>query len=82
MFLFLLISLHVHFFPHNTTNPEWVLIEGVITDEENNEPVPYATVRVQRTSVGTISNEEGRFLLRNCFKTYHTRFSMMESKAK
>lgn len=64
MFLFLLISFHVHFFPHNTTNSEWVLIEGVITDEENNEPVPYATVRVQRTSVGTISNEEGRFLLK------------------
>jgi hypothetical protein len=39
------------------------LISGIVLDEMTGEPLPYATIEVQGKAQGTVSNEEGRFIL-------------------
>lgn len=38
-------------------------VSGIVKDSETGEPVPYATVLVEGTSVGTTTDEEGKFSL-------------------
>ena len=40
-------------------------LRGTITSQETNEPVVGATIFIENTTVGTISDEEGKFLLNN-----------------
>ncbi len=37
------------------------VVSGVITDSENNEPLPFASIRLKNYPIGTISNEIGEF---------------------
>jgi len=42
----------------------WYEIKGTILDQRNGKKLPFATIAVYNTSLGTISNEDGSFLLR------------------
>ena len=37
------------------------VVSGVITDSENDEPLPFASIRLKNYPIGTISNEIGEF---------------------
>ncbi len=39
------------------------IVEGIIIDAESNQPLPFATIGIQNTFIGTASNSEGRFVL-------------------
>lgn len=39
------------------------LVEGLIFDRTNNEPIPFASVKVQGETKGTVADENGRFLI-------------------
>jgi hypothetical protein len=43
--------------------PEWKSkhITGILTDEENGEPLPYGTIAIKNTGRGTVSNNNGEF---------------------
>jgi hypothetical protein len=41
------------------------LLKGSVTDKKNGQPVPLVTVYINGTSLGTISDMEGNFMLRN-----------------
>ncbi len=64
-------------------------IKGKVIDEENNKPLPFSTVFVVGSSIGTITNENGEFTLKVPFGTiqigasfigYSTISSIFESK--
>lgn len=38
-------------------------LEGILIDQLSREPIPYATVSVQGTSIGSVSNQNGSFRL-------------------
>ncbi|MEA5401488.1 carboxypeptidase-like regulatory domain-containing protein [Arcicella sp. DC2W] len=66
-----------------------VAIKGKVIDEENNKPLPFSTVFVVGSSIGTIANENGEFSLNVPFGTiqigasfigYSTISSVFESK--
>ncbi|MBB6004526.1 carboxypeptidase-like regulatory domain-containing protein [Arcicella rosea] len=66
-----------------------VTIKGKVIDEENNKPLPFSTVFVVGSSIGTIANENGDFILKVSFGTiqigasfigYTTVSSVFESK--
>lgn len=38
-------------------------LTGVVRDRETNEPVPYATIRLNMTAIGVVANTEGKFEL-------------------
>ncbi|NNF20461.1 MAG: carboxypeptidase-like regulatory domain-containing protein [Saprospiraceae bacterium] len=40
---------------------EYITISGKITDSENAEPLPFASIGMENTSIGTISNNDGDF---------------------
>ncbi|MBQ7180846.1 MAG: TonB-dependent receptor [Bacteroidaceae bacterium] len=40
-------------------------ITGTVVDSETNEPIPGATVKVQGTTMGTLTNVDGKFTLSN-----------------
>ena len=46
----------------NAFTPIFSQIYGVITDE-NNQPLPYATIIIKGTSIGVNSNSEGKYEL-------------------
>jgi hypothetical protein len=46
------------------TIPEWILISGKITDAETSEPLPYATIGIIRRGRGTVTNNNGDFILK------------------
>jgi hypothetical protein len=54
-FYFLLI------FPFFIYSQDRSVASGVITDSENNEPLPFASIRLKNYPIGTISNENGEF---------------------
>lgn len=39
------------------------IIEGILTDKSTQEPIVYATVGIVGSSIGSVSNQEGRFRL-------------------
>ncbi len=45
-------------------SPNYLTIEGSVKDKENNEPIPYCSVSIAETSIGTITNQNGMFLLK------------------
>jgi hypothetical protein len=44
--------------------PEWVFITGRITDAETTDPLPYATIGISRRGRGTVTNNNGDFILK------------------
>jgi hypothetical protein len=46
------------------TIPEWVFIRGKIADAETSEPLPYATIGISRRGRGTVTNNNGDFILK------------------
>jgi hypothetical protein len=38
-----------------------IVVKGKIVDSESNDPLPYATINVIQTAIGTISNQVGEF---------------------
>lgn len=54
--------------PESTSDPvikpEFVEINGIISDARNRKPLPYATVGILNSNFGTITNQSGDFILR------------------
>jgi hypothetical protein len=48
---------------HGNTTAADRVIEGTVINSENKEPLPFATILILGTNVGTSSNFEGRFVL-------------------
>lgn len=58
-----LISVIITFFSFVTTAQNAVkTISGIILDQENNEPIAFASVYIKGQAIGTTSNEEGKFI--------------------
>jgi len=51
------------------------LIEGVITDYDSGEPIPYATIRVEGTGRSMVANQDGRYRIRLEKVSHHLKFS-------
>ncbi len=41
------------------------VIKGQVLDRDTNEPLPFATVQIQDTNIGAISDESGKFIITN-----------------
>lgn len=48
----------------SSTLPEWIIITGRITDAATSEPLPYATIGISRRGRGTVTNNNGDFILK------------------
>ncbi|MCU0376961.1 MAG: carboxypeptidase-like regulatory domain-containing protein [Bacteroidales bacterium] len=44
--------------------PEWIIITGRITDAATSEPLPYATIGISHRGRGTVTNNNGDFILK------------------
>lgn len=42
-----------------------ITVNGIVFSEEDNEPIQGATVQIKGTSIGTITDEAGKFSLSN-----------------
>ena len=51
------------------TSPEKITIEGTVIDNNNNEPIVGATVRLKRGTKGTATNAHGKFVITGCSPT-------------
>ncbi len=47
----------------NKEEPSYLTVKGVLLDENTKEPIRYATVSVDATSIGSITNKSGEFRL-------------------
>ncbi len=47
-------------------------ISGIITDATSGKPVPYATVQIEGTSLGSVANSSGRFEIKHVPPGTHT----------
>ncbi len=47
----------------NTKN---ISIKGIVVDEIGKEPLPGVTISIKNTKIGTLTNLDGEFLLKNC----------------
>jgi iron complex outermembrane receptor protein len=53
------------------TNCNYIL-KGKVFDMENNEPLPFATVRILESDQGTTTDEKGEFIIEKiCFEEFH-----------
>lgn len=58
-------------------------IKGNIVNSENSESLPFTTIQIQGTNIGTVSNEDGYFELKAHFKnTDSVVFSMLSFKTR
>lgn len=55
-FLFICFIGNLYMFSQNNS-----VVSGIITNGENNEPLPYASITLVNYPIGTISNEQGEF---------------------
>lgn len=53
---------HEQFESIDTVN--YFMVEGILYDRISNEPIPYVSINVENTSIGTISNLDGYFKLK------------------
>ncbi len=42
----------------------YLMLEGIVKDKESGEPIPYCTVGVLETGIGTVTNQNGQFLFK------------------
>jgi len=47
-----------------STAQDYWQIKGIVTNSETREPLPYANLRIVNKSFGTISNQQGQFIIR------------------
>lgn len=47
----------------SSQSPGQSVVRGIILDRENSAPIPFASLYIPGTSIGTISNNEGQFRL-------------------
>lgn len=47
---------------HSQTD-NYMVITGIVSDSDTNEPLPYATIAVAGTAIGVVSNEVGQFFI-------------------
>src|SRR5258707_15437140 len=40
------------------------ILKGIVINDSTREPVPYATVTIKGRSISTVTNEEGRFIVK------------------
>ncbi|MFM7857328.1 MAG: carboxypeptidase-like regulatory domain-containing protein, partial [Flammeovirgaceae bacterium] len=46
-------------------------LEGRVLDEKTGEPIPFANVFLDNTTLGTVSEQNGNFIIRNVFYPAH-----------
>ncbi|NLJ43843.1 MAG: carboxypeptidase-like regulatory domain-containing protein [Bacteroidales bacterium] len=56
---------------------EKTIIKGVVTDASTGEPVPYASVLLKGTSVGTLTDATGKYLIETTIRASEIRFSFI-----
>jgi len=74
--IFLLISLNVY--PQESGK---TIIRGIVTDAHTGDPVPYVSVLLKGTSVGTITDNQGKYLIQTTVKADEIRFSFIGYEA-
>lgn len=56
---------HVFFFCAITSSVcSQVILEGKVVDQDSKQPIPFANIGIAKANVGTVSNQDGSFLLR------------------
>ncbi len=70
--IFLLISLNIY-----SQESEKTIIKGTVTDANTGDPVPYVSVLLKGTSVGTITDRNGKYLIKTNVKATEVRFSFI-----
>lgn len=43
--------------------PSYITVSGIIYDQITNEPLPYSSIQITNSTIGTISNQDGEFKL-------------------
>lgn len=56
LFIFLIILAHISFAQNG-------VVRGVVRDEKSNQPVPFANVVIQNTTVGSVTDFDGKFVI-------------------
>jgi len=56
---------------------EKTIIRGIVTDASTGEPVPYVSVLLKGTSVGTLTDAAGKYLIETAVKATEIRFSFI-----
>lgn len=56
---------------------EKTIIKGLVTDASTGEPVPYVSVLLKGTSVGTLTNAGGKYLIETSVRAAEIRFSFI-----
>ncbi len=74
--IFLLISLNIY-----SQESEKTIIKGIVTDANTGDPVPYVSVLLKGTSVGTITDSKGKYLIQTSVKAAEVRFSFIGYEA-
>ncbi|MDR2036371.1 MAG: carboxypeptidase-like regulatory domain-containing protein [Bacteroidales bacterium] len=49
---------------HTERNKSHLILEGIVKDKENNEPIPYCSVNISENGMGTVTNQNGAFILK------------------
>lgn len=61
--LFLFTTKTVTLYGQKSNNKNTISIEATVLDKDTKEPLPFTNVIIEGTSIGTITNEEGKFEL-------------------
>ncbi len=56
---------------------EKTIIRGIVTDASTGEPVPYVSVLLKGTSVGTLTDAAGKYLIETAVKATEIRYSFI-----
>ncbi len=56
---------------------EKTIIKGIVTDASTGEPVPYVSVLLKGTSVGTLTDAAGKYLIETAVKATEIRYSFI-----
>ncbi len=62
---FIVLLLHFIFITTLSLSAQTGTIKGRVFDKKNNEPLGYATVQIEGTTIGTLTDVEGNFSLKN-----------------
>ena len=50
--------------PLSSPTPAYMILEGTVKERESGEPVAYCTIGIVETGMGTVTNQNGQFLLK------------------
>jgi len=74
--ILLLISLNIY-----SQESDKTIIKGTVSDANTGEPVPYVSVLLKGTSVGTITDSQGKYIIRTNVEAAEIRFSFIGYEA-